>query len=132
MTFEAPSSVPNAHPASINPAGAITGDVEDTHLVFHSVLRARDGTFTSFDVPDAGTGFFQGTFPEAINPAGAITGIYVDFDQVPHGFLRARDGTITAFDPAGSLDTEPTAINPAGVVTGYYFDATGTHGFLRD
>ena len=62
-------------------------DVDDGS-VFHGYLRAPDGAITTFDVPGAGTGPFQGTFPFINNPAGAIAGYYTDGNYVNHGFLR--------------------------------------------
>jgi hypothetical protein len=51
-------------------------------------VRASDGAITTFDVPGAGTGPFQGTIPLCNNPVGAITGYYIDANDVTHGFLR--------------------------------------------
>jgi hypothetical protein len=95
-------------------------------------VPAVTGTFTSFDVPGAGTGAHQGTFPFAIT-AGVITGYYSDANSLNHGFLRNSSGTLTSFDvPDGVNGTFALAINPAGVVTGYYNDANSVaHGFLR-
>jgi hypothetical protein len=74
------------------------------------MLRAPDGTITTFDVPGAGTGQFQGTLPLGINQTGTIEGDYIDSSDVNHGFVRASDGTITTF----------------------YIDASDvSHGFLR-
>lgn len=42
------------YPFSINPEGAIAGLYADENSVIHSFVRAPDGTFTSFDDPDAG------------------------------------------------------------------------------
>jgi hypothetical protein len=50
-------------------------------------VRARDGAFTKFDAPDAGTGPGQGTRPESINQAGAIAGYYIDGSNLNHGFV---------------------------------------------
>jgi hypothetical protein len=50
--------------------------------------EAKAATYTTFDVPDAGKGFFQGTFLTAINPAGEITGYYYDASFIAHGRLR--------------------------------------------
>jgi hypothetical protein len=84
---------------SINPAGAVTGPyLELSTLVWHSYVRAPDGTITTFDAPGAGTGQFQGTFAYNINPAGAIAGQYLDANNVYHGYVRAPDGAITTFD----------------------------------
>jgi hypothetical protein len=89
-------------------------------------------TFTTFDVPGAGTGAQQGTFPTSINPEGAITGYYLDASFVQHGFLRARNGSLTTIDvPGGVNGTYPANINPEGAITGYYCDASVCHGFLR-
>jgi hypothetical protein len=53
-------------PSGINADGAITGG-----YFSHSFLRARDGTFTTFDPPGS-----LSTQTTGINPAGAITGWY--------------------------------------------------------
>src|SRR6266699_1688881 len=58
----------------LNPAGAITATSLDANNVFHGVLRAADGTMTTFDAPGAGTGPFQGTLTFGINQAGTIEG----------------------------------------------------------
>ena len=106
----------------------------------HGFLRARHGTMTTYDVPRAGTDFFQGTFDLNVNPAGVIAGYYVDESNAHHGFLRARDGTITTFDApdAGTASGQGTTtasvdgINPAGAIAGYTLDASNVnHGFLR-
>jgi hypothetical protein len=60
----------------------------DRITVYHGFLRARDGTITTFDAPEAGTFDGQGTFAFGINPAGVIAGFYVDTSNVYHGFLR--------------------------------------------
>jgi hypothetical protein len=60
----------------------------DASDVNHGFVRASDGTITTFDVPDAGTGPFQGTIPLSNNPVDAITGYYIDANDVTHGFLR--------------------------------------------
>jgi hypothetical protein len=112
----------------------IAGYYQDRSYVGHGFLRAPGGTFTTFDVPGAGTGPFQGTgfVEDAINPAGAIAGTYIDASGTAHGFLRAANGTITTFDPTGSVNTYPSSVNPAGVIAGSYLDASGaSHGFLR-
>jgi hypothetical protein len=56
--------------------------------VLHGFQRTASGTITSFDVPGAGTGTFQGSAGVNINTAGNIAGGYVDASNVIHGFLR--------------------------------------------
>ncbi len=94
-------------------------------------VAASVGTFTTFDVPGAGTGSGQGTSPVAINAAGLVTGSYSDTSGVGHGFLRRPNGSIVTFDPPGSTGTAPTAINAEGVIAGNYSDTAGQHSFLR-
>ena len=146
ITFEAPGADTTADsfngtlPFSINSAGAIAGEYLDASSVLHGFLRARDGTFITFDVPGAGTGAGQGTFAFNINPEGVIAGAYIDASNVFHGFLRAPGGAITTFDApgagtglfqgtsTGSVD----CINPEGAIVGTYRDASNVlHGFLR-
>jgi hypothetical protein len=94
---------------------------------------AISGTFTTFDVPDAGTGDQQGTLGVSINAAGAITGPYVPANNATHGFVRDKYGRFATFDPRGSNYTNPSSINAAGAITGYYREANNaTHGFVRD
>src|SRR5438034_592858 len=121
----------------LNPSGAITAPSLDANNVIHAVLRAPDGTMTTFDVPGAGTGPFQGTLTFGINQAGTIEGDYVDSSDATHGFVRASDGTITTFDVTGAgtgpgQGTVPENISTPGVVTGNYVDASDVnHGFVR-
>jgi len=79
----------------INAAGAITGFYVDNNNVYHGFIRSRDGNFTTFDAPGAGTigslGGGQGTQPMTINDEGAVTGFYTDANNVVHGFLRPAE-----------------------------------------
>ena len=121
----------------INPTGVIVGSVTDSNNVSHAYVRFADGTFTTFDVPGAGTGQFQGTVAYGINPAGAITGLYTDANNVNHGFVRAANGTSTTFDAPGAgtgpfQGTQPLTINPQGAIAGWYTDASNVnHSFVR-
>src|SRR5215831_10969880 len=81
-------------PMIINPNGAITGWATDSALVSHGFLRDRNGGFTTFDAPGAGTGAGQGTFPFAISFSGEITGFYIDATNANHGFLWDKTGVI--------------------------------------
>jgi hypothetical protein len=72
----------------VNPSGTSAGYYVDANSVAHGFVRARDGTFTEFDVLGAGTGAGQGTFCIGNNAAGVTTGYYVDARNVNHGFVR--------------------------------------------
>jgi hypothetical protein len=100
-TFDPPGST-QTRQTSINPDGVITGYFYDTNHNPHGFLRARDGTFTTFDAPAPDSyppGSFA-TFPASINPEGAITGYY-ESECGFRVFLRARDGTFITLDPPG-------------------------------
>jgi len=115
----------------------IDGFYTDAGNLNHGFLRHRDGAITTFDVPGAGTGAYQGTLGENINEFGLIDGYYIDTSNVSHGFLRALDGAITTFDApdAGKGAYQGTSVGPVnslGVVTGAYTDSNNlNHGYLR-
>jgi hypothetical protein len=125
-------------PLIMNPNGAITGWATDSALVSHGFLRDRNGAFTTFDVPDAGTGAGQGTFPFAISLGGEITGFYTDGTNANHGFLRDHKGVITTYDVPGAgtgpgQGTFGGGFSASGTIMGNYFDADNlSHGFLMD
>ena len=76
---QAPARAPLFLPAfASTPPGRSRQLPLDASDVYHGVLRAPDGTITTFDVPGAGTGPFQGTLPLGINQAGTIEGDYID------------------------------------------------------
>jgi Big-like domain-containing protein/chitobiase/beta-hexosaminidase-like protein len=99
--------------SAINDAGEIVGVYMDTNNVGHGFLRAASGSITSFDVPGAGTGSYQGTAAFAINAAGTIAGIYLDTNSVLHGFVGAAPlvATTTTLTPSqsASLFNEPAS-----------------------
>ncbi len=97
-------------------------------------------TFTTFNVPGAGTGNGQGTVVAGINLFGAIAGSYIDANNVSHSFLRKPDGQITTFDPPGTAQISysgfqgsgANGLNAEGTVVGYFVDANlAVHAYLR-
>src|SRR5208337_3404811 len=94
-------------------------------------------TFTTFDAPAAGKGYYEGTVPLSINAVGDITGLYNVPGNVTHGFVRAANGRIVEFGAPGegsgnNQGTFPFSINTAGAIAGYYSDANNVHhGFVR-
>ena len=135
ITFDAPGAgtgpFQGTFAFSINPGGAIAGEVHDASDVRHGFLRARNGIFTTFDGPGA-----TNTWAYSINPAGAIAGYY-GVSGVVHGLLRALNGTLTTFDVPGAgtgfgQGTFAVNINPPGEIAGDYNDNSNVfHGFLR-
>jgi hypothetical protein len=104
--------------------------------VLHGYVRSNRGTFTTFDVPAAGTGAGQGTLPESNNTLGAIEGNYIDGSNVNHGFLRNRQGPFSLFDVPGTgtgagQGTIPLDNNNLNAITGESIDGGNViHGFL--
>ena len=129
------TGAPGTYALSIDARGAVTGYYVDANNVAHGYLRAPDGKFTSFDVPNAGMGAGQGTFASSMNLEGTIAGSYTDTSNVSHGFVRARDGAITEFDVPGAANTWvewADCISLTGAVDGTYADSTGvSYGFVR-
>jgi hypothetical protein len=144
--FDAPDAGTGVHQGTfgwnINPRGEIagayvnSGDVFQGTQVWHSYVRAPDGTVTEYDAPGAGTSPGQGTEPcanDCLNPAGTVAGAYIDPTSVSHTFVRDRHGNITEFDPPGASSSGPSGIDPVGSVVGSYSDSNGVgHGFLRE
>jgi len=79
-------------PSGISPNGTIVGSFNDGFDINHGFLRTSHGNLTTFDVPGAGTGNFQGTLPVGITPGGTIAGWYVDPTGLAHGFLFTPQG----------------------------------------
>jgi hypothetical protein len=91
--FDPPQS--GAHSSfaeGINDSGAVVGTYRDANLVRHGYLLQPDGTFVSFDDPNAAqlplSTTNLGTTPYRINAGGAIAGLFTDSSGVRHGFVR--------------------------------------------
>jgi hypothetical protein len=99
-TFDPPGTDTGACPASgtgsvlcgsgalgMNDAGQIVGAYFDSDGVAHGYVRAASGSFTTFDIPSAGSGVDTGTAAFAINASGTVGGTYIDANSVMHGFV---------------------------------------------
>jgi hypothetical protein len=130
---------------TINLFGTIDAGYEDNsgNFVSHGLLRSADGKLTTYNVPGAGTGSYQGTgcpgCARSINLFGAVAGYYIDENNVVHGYLRSPTGEFTTFDVPGEgpqglncyADCS-LGLNDFGAITGYYLDANNVyHGFVR-
>ena len=108
-----------------NASGEIVGVSTDGDYVFHGYLRATNGTITSINDPNAGTGEEQGTGALAINASGMIAGTYADSNSVLHGFLfdsSTLTATTTTLTPAPtpnpSIYQEPVTLTAAVASSG--------------
>lgn len=155
--FDGPTGCPT--PASINQAGVVTGTYGDRSFGclagqpdnppgcggLHAFLWDREGTFVSFDAPEAlrnsrepSGNLNPQTFPRNINSAGEVTGIYTTCEQSScnSSFLRTPDGTFVSFDPPNANPFDfvgAHSVNAQGLIVGTFADTnTGLfHGFLR-
>jgi len=75
-------------PTAINADETIAGYQNDGNSINHGFVRTRDGDVTLFDVPGAGTGYFQGTVVIGMTAGRVIAGFYTDNAGLSHGFLR--------------------------------------------
>lgn len=92
--FDTPQAGGFAGGASINPSGAVAGNLGE--IVCNSenlcigtpvsFLRAANGTVSASSDPEA----VQGTQAIGINPAGTIIGLHNDANGVAHGFVRNK------------------------------------------
>lgn len=106
-----------------------------TVLCCATPLAAQGQGIISFDAPNAGRGFEQGTLAICINQGGTVAGYYIDSKREEHGFVRAANGAITEFDVPNLHSPLVTAINGSGELVGYGTRVSGGagtyHGFLR-
>jgi hypothetical protein len=131
---------------AINLFGTSVGGFMDENFVGHGLIRSPNGRLAKFDVPDAGTGAYEGTgcpgCTSGLNIWGAIAATYIDANNVSHGFLRSPNGTITTFDAPGAgtgayegtgcYSDCPVSLNDWGTITGVYIDANFVyHGYVR-
>jgi hypothetical protein len=75
-------------PTALNADDTIAGYQNDGYSINHGFIRTRDGDVTLFDVPGAGTGYFQGTVVVGMTAGRVIAGFYTDNAGLAHGFLR--------------------------------------------
>ena len=104
--------------AGFTPNGTILGVLIDAAFVNHGFLLDKNGAFTMFDAPDAGTRASTKvpTLGESIRME-TITGCYVDEANVYHGFVRDKHGAIVEFDVPGAANMAFWAsIAPNGAV----------------
>lgn len=135
--FDAPSSVRTTSVVIDNHSN-IAGSYRLTATgASRGFLRDKDGAFTTFDAPGAGTSANQGTFLRSLTKKSAMSGLMVDAANVAHGYIRAKNGAFTSFDEPNAAQTAgagttDTYLNNSGEAGGDYIDASGvSHGYIR-
>ena len=115
--------------------GTFATAINDTQTVVGSYFAGgayehgftyHDGSFTSFDFPNA----VGGTFPYFIGDDGTIAGGYSTTPSAAQvGFVLSR-GQYATINPPGATVSYVSAIGPAGELVGSYWNDTGGHGFI--
>lgn len=157
IPFDGPTGCPI--PASINSKGVVIGTYGDRSFGcsggqpdnppgcggLHAFVRNPDGTFVSFDAPEALRNSLEPsgnlnpqTLPRSINSVGEVTGIYTTCEQSScnSSFLWTPNGAFVSFDPPNANPHDfigAHSVNEEGAIVGTFADRnTGVfHGFLR-
>jgi probable HAF family extracellular repeat protein len=126
--FPGPPGYNVFQPNGINDSGVIVGVAGNQGPSQGFVYR--DGIYTLFNDPSAGTGANQYTDPTAINDLGDITGIYFGGDGIGHAFLYSGSTFETLSNPSGYSAFQPNGINNAGVIVGVAGNQAPSQGFI--
>jgi probable HAF family extracellular repeat protein len=129
------SSMPNKVTLrpGISNLGMMVGFYIDTAGVYHGFIY-QNGTYASFNDPNAGTKKGQGTQGSGIDDLGTIVGGYIDKTGKWNGFMELG-GSYTTLDGPKPNQTGwlsyANCINDLGTVVGLYTDTRlELHGFL--
>ena len=114
----------------INASGLISGNYGDAQDVTHGFLL-RHGRYTTFDDPNAGTAFGQGTNANGLNDRGQVVGLYWDPNTLrPRLPAEPRQLHHPRRSQRGPL-TDAVSLNNREQIVGYYADSGSViHGFL--
>lgn len=133
-TFDVPgSAVPHAgtSPTVITNGGLIGGFFDDSQFFQQSFIRARDGTFVTYN-PSFAAG---GSDLASMNSSGAGGGHAYDAQGEPHAYIRSSDGSTVNTDPpdtfgAGVCYTD--CFNAGGTTVGNFLSNEGLfEGYIR-
>ena len=124
ITFLVPGAA-HMNVVGISNNGEVIGTFNDHSHGQHGFLRAKDGTFTTIDVPGNAA-----TYLSAIRDDGTIVGfcsVATDGGYESLGFIRTPSGRIKEFRaPRASSYTSPVSISSTGWIAG-----TGGRGGLK-
>jgi hypothetical protein len=127
-----PADAAQSSATAVNASGEVAGYYFDNSTgAQHGFIRETNGTYVTFEAPDASEANGNGTAVSSMNAAGTAVGNYFDSNSVRHGFVRAANGTITEFDPPGSTGTLATRINDKGQISGWFYGENPRASFVR-
>ena len=125
-------------PSIINPNGAIAGYYIDSALVGHGFLRDKNGAFTTFDAPGAGTELARVRLASQSAPVGRLQDSTLTRPMRATVSCGIRMVSSPPIDVPGSgtgpgQGTFGGGFTPNGTIMGNYVDADNlSHGFLMD
>src|SRR5579863_6142134 len=91
------------------------------------------GTFVSFDGPNAGVASGNGTFPSSMNRLGGIALITVDDNHTTRAYVRHhRNGSYLQIQPPNALNTLISGLNSKGQVAGIFYGTGRGLGYVMN
>jgi uncharacterized membrane protein len=91
------------------------------------------GTFVSFDGPNAGVKAGNGTFPTAMNRLGGIALVTIDSNLTSRAYVRHhRNGSYLQIQPPNAISTSISGLNSKGQVAGTFYTGSQRFGYVRD
>jgi hypothetical protein len=121
------------HSSSRNPRLPFVLLALATTLLLAGTCLAQ-GTFVSFDGPNAGTQLYHGTFPVAISPWGGVLLTTIGDNGVSGAYVRHPNGSYLQIQPPpGGSRPSVAGMNASGQVAGAFWDSQNNElGFIRN
>jgi hypothetical protein len=141
-TFDPPGSAGSDYGVDfvyVNDLGVVAGNYwQGVGNVSFEFEGTPNDNISAFQVPQAGTAAFDGTYTSAMNLEGTTVGYVTDSNVENHSFVRAANGRVIVFDvpgqmavPGSDFGSAAYGINALGVVAGRWHDADAVlHAFI--
>ncbi|MDE0318230.1 MAG: T9SS type A sorting domain-containing protein [Candidatus Poribacteria bacterium] len=122
---------PETYADFVNASGRMVGSYVDADGLYHSYVRAPDGSFISLDLPLPQAAKIEYLFVHGISDAGVIVAQGRLVGGVPRTYVGTFQHGLQELKVPGSVSTEGWNINQDGSVVGHYDSADGRrHGFI--
>ncbi len=122
---------PETYADFVNASGRMVGSYVDADGLYHSYVRAPDGSFISLNLPLPQTAKIEYLFVHGISDAGVIVAQGRLVGGVPRTYVGTFQHGLQELKVPGSVSTEGYNINQDGSIVGHYESADGRiHGFI--
>ena len=122
---------PETYADFVNASGRMVGSYVDADGLYHSYVRAPDGSFISLNLPLPQTAKIEYLFVHGISDAGVIVAQGRLVGGVPRTYVGTFQHGLQELKVPGSVSTEGWNINQDGSVVGHYESSDGrVHGFI--